>query len=97
MAKAANGFYLLQPGFSLSGHSGSRWAALQTAVSCDGQHARHGQSCSRQHQCRLQAPFDQATTWLMWRQGKRGANLQAWIDLQQSETIDRPSEAAVCA
>ncbi len=46
---------------------------------------------------RLQAPFDQATTWLMWRQGKRGANLQAWIDLQQSETIDRPSEAAVCA
>ncbi|MDC0690705.1 LysR substrate-binding domain-containing protein [Pseudomonas mosselii] len=46
---------------------------------------------------RLQAPFDQAMTWLMWRQGKRGANLQAWIDLQQSETIDRPSEAAVCA
>ena len=46
---------------------------------------------------RLQAPFDQAMTWLMWRQGKRGANLQAWIDLQQSETIDRLSEAAVCA
>ncbi|QXH58011.1 putrescine utilization regulator PtrR [Pseudomonas maumuensis] len=46
---------------------------------------------------RLQAPFDQAMTWLMWRQGKRGANLQAWIDLQQSETIDRPSEAAICA
>ncbi|UVN43127.1 putrescine utilization regulator PtrR [Pseudomonas mosselii] len=46
---------------------------------------------------RLQAPFDQAMTWLMWRQGKRGANLQAWIDLQQSETINRPSEAAVCA
>ncbi|WP_236180761.1 putrescine utilization regulator PtrR [Pseudomonas mosselii] len=46
---------------------------------------------------RLQAPFDQAMTWLMWRQGKRGANLQAWIDLQQSETIDRPSEAAISA
>lgn len=46
---------------------------------------------------RLQAPFDQAQTWLMWRQGMCGANLQAWIDLQQSETIDRPSEAAISA
>ncbi|MDH0300407.1 MULTISPECIES: LysR family transcriptional regulator [unclassified Pseudomonas] len=46
---------------------------------------------------RLQAPFDRATTWLMWRQGKCGANLQAWIDLQQSETINRPSEAAASA
>ncbi|MCG8292118.1 putrescine utilization regulator PtrR [Pseudomonas entomophila] len=46
---------------------------------------------------RLQAPFDHAVTWLMWRQGMRGANLQAWIDLQQSETIDRPSDAAASA
>lgn len=46
---------------------------------------------------RLQKPFDQAFTWLMWRQGMRGANLQAWIELQQSETIDRPSEAVACA
>ena len=46
---------------------------------------------------RLQAPFDQAVTWLMWRQGMRGANLQAWIDLQQSETINQSSECAVTA
>jgi DNA-binding transcriptional LysR family regulator len=46
---------------------------------------------------RLQAPFDQAVTWLMWRQGMRGANLQAWIDLQQSETINQSSECAVQA
>ncbi|MFJ4454548.1 LysR substrate-binding domain-containing protein [Pseudomonas sp. NPDC089392] len=45
----------------------------------------------------LQAPFDQAVTWLMWRQGMRGANLQAWIDLQQSETINQSSEYAVTA
>jgi hypothetical protein len=46
---------------------------------------------------RLQAPFDQAQTWLMWRQGMRGANLQAWVDLQQSETISQSSECAVSA
>ncbi|QCI13919.1 LysR family transcriptional regulator [Pseudomonas putida] len=46
---------------------------------------------------RLQAPFDHAVTWLMWRQGMRGANLQAWIDLQQSETINQSSDAAVSA
>ncbi|WDY59372.1 putrescine utilization regulator PtrR [Pseudomonas sp. PSKL.D1] len=46
---------------------------------------------------RLQAPFDQAQTWLMWRQGMRGANLQAWVDLQQSETINQSSEYAVSA
>lgn len=46
---------------------------------------------------RLQAPFDQAVTWLMWRQGMRGANLQAWIDLQQSETINQSSECPVTA
>ncbi|MBK4995902.1 LysR family transcriptional regulator [Pseudomonas sp. S37] len=45
----------------------------------------------------LQAPFDQAVTWLMWRQGMRGANLQAWVDLQQSETIDQSSECAATA
>ena len=45
----------------------------------------------------LQAPFDQAVTWLMWPQGMRGANLQAWIDLQQSETINQSSECAVTA
>ncbi len=46
---------------------------------------------------RLQAPFDHAVTWLMWRQGMCGANLQAWIDVQQGETIDRPSAGGVCA
>ncbi len=45
----------------------------------------------------LQAPFDQAVTWLMWRQGMRGANLQAWIDLQQSETINQSSECPAMA
>ncbi|WP_263144343.1 LysR family transcriptional regulator [Pseudomonas sp. RIT-PI-AD] len=30
---------------------------------------------------RLAAPFDRATTWLMWRKGMLGANLRAWIDL----------------
>ncbi|MFB4392203.1 MULTISPECIES: LysR substrate-binding domain-containing protein [unclassified Pseudomonas] len=46
---------------------------------------------------RLQAPFDQAVTWLMWRQGMCGANLQAWIDVQQTETVDRPSAPALSA
>lgn len=45
----------------------------------------------------LQAPFDHAETWLMWRQGMCGANLQAWIDLQQSETVNRLSEYGVSA
>ncbi|WP_248920996.1 putrescine utilization regulator PtrR [Pseudomonas entomophila] len=54
-----------------------------------------GRDRVRTHQ--LQAPFDHAVTWLMWRQGMRGANLQAWIDLQQCETIDRPSDAAASA
>lgn len=31
----------------------------------------------------LAAPFDRTTTWLMWRKGMLGANLQAWINLQQ--------------
>ncbi|MHA6196651.1 putrescine utilization regulator PtrR [Pseudomonas wadenswilerensis] len=33
---------------------------------------------------RLQTPFDQATTWLVWRRGMRGANLDAWINLQEA-------------
>lgn len=32
---------------------------------------------------RLQTPFDQATTWLVWRRGMRGANLDAWVSLQE--------------
>ncbi|WP_342622926.1 putrescine utilization regulator PtrR [Pseudomonas alkylphenolica] len=46
---------------------------------------------------RLQAPFDLATTWLMWRKGMRGANLSAWIDLQQGETVAQAAEVAVRA
>ncbi|MHC2145148.1 LysR family transcriptional regulator [Pseudomonas alkylphenolica] len=46
---------------------------------------------------RLQAPFDLATTWLMWRKGMRGANLSAWIDLQQGETVAQTAEVAVRA
>lgn len=46
---------------------------------------------------RLQAPFDQATTWLMWRKGMCGANLSAWIDLQQGETVATVAERAVRA
>lgn len=32
----------------------------------------------------LQQPFASATTWLMWRKGRVGANLNAWIELQQA-------------
>ncbi|PSL95230.1 MULTISPECIES: LysR family transcriptional regulator [unclassified Pseudomonas] len=32
----------------------------------------------------LTGPFATATTWLMWRKGMLGANLNAWIDLQQA-------------
>lgn len=38
---------------------------------------------------RLQSPFDQATTWLVWRRGMRGANLDAWVNLQE-ETREAP-------
>jgi DNA-binding transcriptional LysR family regulator len=31
----------------------------------------------------LTGQFATATTWLMWRKGMLGANLNAWIDLQQ--------------
>ncbi|RON36499.1 hypothetical protein BK661_03660 [Pseudomonas frederiksbergensis] len=29
-------------------------------------------------------PFASATTWLMWRKGMVGANLNAWIEQQQA-------------
>lgn len=32
----------------------------------------------------LAEPFASATTWLMWRKGMVGANLNAWIELQQT-------------
>ncbi|MGO2767561.1 putrescine utilization regulator PtrR [Pseudomonas taetrolens] len=35
----------------------------------------------------LQQPFSQATTWLMWRKGMMGANLNAWIELQQAQPL----------
>ena len=31
----------------------------------------------------LSEPFATATTWLMWRKGMLGANLNAWIELQR--------------
>ncbi len=31
----------------------------------------------------LTGHFATATTWLMWRKGMLGANLNAWIDLQK--------------
>ncbi|WP_256676608.1 LysR family transcriptional regulator [Pseudomonas sp. H3(2019)] len=32
----------------------------------------------------LAEPFASATTWLMWRKGMLGANLNAWIEVQQA-------------
>lgn len=32
----------------------------------------------------LESPFDSATTWLMWRRGRVGANLSAWIEVQRA-------------
>jgi len=32
----------------------------------------------------LAEPFASATTWLMWRKGMVGANLNAWIEEQQA-------------
>ncbi|MDD2051366.1 LysR substrate-binding domain-containing protein [Pseudomonas putida] len=32
----------------------------------------------------LAEPFARATTWLMWRKGMVGANLNAWIEMQQA-------------
>lgn len=37
----------------------------------------------------LAEPFASATTWLMWRRGMLGANLNAWIELQQASQTDR--------
>lgn len=37
----------------------------------------------------LTGPFATATTWLMWRKGMLGANLNAWIDLQQEGKTER--------
>jgi hypothetical protein len=34
----------------------------------------------------LKQPFASATTWLMWRKGMTGANLNAWIELQQAHS-----------
>ncbi|CAI8701381.1 Uncharacterized HTH-type transcriptional regulator YneJ [Pseudomonas chlororaphis] len=36
----------------------------------------------------LTEPFASATTWLMWRKGMLGANLNAWIELQQASQTD---------
>ncbi|AZD65457.1 DNA-binding transcriptional regulator, LysR family [Pseudomonas chlororaphis] len=36
----------------------------------------------------LAEPFASATTWLMWRKGMLGANLNAWIELQQASQTD---------
>ncbi|MBA1377668.1 putrescine utilization regulator PtrR [Pseudomonas brassicacearum] len=33
----------------------------------------------------LAEPFASATTWLMWRKGMVGANLNAWVELQQQD------------
>jgi hypothetical protein len=38
----------------------------------------------------LAEPFARATTWLMWRKGMVGANLNAWIEQQQ---MTFPSDA----
>ncbi|MFJ2465154.1 hypothetical protein [Pseudomonas sp. NPDC087615] len=32
----------------------------------------------------LAEAFEGATTWLMWRKGRVGANLNAWIEVQQA-------------
>ncbi|MBM7059471.1 LysR family transcriptional regulator [Pseudomonas sp. UL073] len=41
----------------------------------------------------LAPPFNSTTTWLMWRKGRFGANLRAWIDLQ-SAAVQPRSEAS---
>lgn len=45
----------------------------------------------------LQPPFDQATTWLMWRKGMCGANLSAWIGLQEQGQVTVGPEMAMRA
>lgn len=46
---------------------------------------------------RLQTPFDQATTWLVWRRGMRGANLDAWVSLQEEGRQGLPVGEALSA
>lgn len=46
---------------------------------------------------RLQSPFDQATTWLVWRRGMRGANLDAWVNLQEAGREGPPVGEALSA
>lgn len=46
---------------------------------------------------RLQTPFDQATTWLVWRRGMRGANLDAWVNLQEEGREGPPVGQALSA
>ncbi|AZC23325.1 MULTISPECIES: LysR family transcriptional regulator [Pseudomonas] len=43
----------------------------------------------------LAEPFTHSTTWLMWRRGMVGANLNAWIELQQGsfEAMEQPARA----
>ncbi len=41
----------------------------------------------------LAEPFARATTWLMWRKGMVGANLNAWIELQQGAGVQLAQQA----
>lgn len=45
----------------------------------------------------LAEPFASATTWLMWRKGMLGANLNAWIEQQQAAYPSTPMPAQVTA
>lgn len=45
----------------------------------------------------LAEPFASATTWLMWRKGMVGANLNAWIEQQQAAYPSTPMPAQVTA
>ncbi|CAH0276928.1 putrescine utilization regulator PtrR [Pseudomonas brassicacearum] len=45
----------------------------------------------------LVEPFASATTWLMWRKGMVGANLNAWIELQQQAWPRAPMTTAQSA
>lgn len=45
----------------------------------------------------LAEPFASATTWLMWRKGMVGANLNAWIQLQQQAWPRTPMTTAQSA
>ncbi|WP_434562929.1 LysR family transcriptional regulator [Pseudomonas sp. D2-30] len=45
----------------------------------------------------LAEPFASATTWLMWRKGMVGANLNAWIEMQQQAWPRAPMMTAQSA